>query len=128
MAWDVNKRIVRPIHQHRSSGSDSMRAFLVACIVAIILAIGGVLMLGAVQKSSGEAFSTEGARINPSWGWRQMFGQSTNNGPVTGAQSNPDTGARTHAGPEDCQEISAYRWMFADFGKSHGNEACAVSQ
>jgi hypothetical protein len=34
----------------------------------------------------------------------------------------------THVGPQDCEETSAYRRIFVDFGESSENDACAVSQ
>src|ERR1700687_3603072 len=106
-----------------------MRAFLAACIAAIILAACGVFALGAVQKASGTAFSTEGVRIDPSWSWRQMFRRSANNPPVPGAQSGQDvSAAMAHVGPQGCEETSAYRWLFVDFGESSESDACAASQ
>jgi hypothetical protein len=105
-----------------------MRAFLVACAAAIILAACGVLALGAVQKSSGTAFSTEGARIDPSWSWRQMFRRSAGNPTAPRAQSGPDSAAMPHLGPQGCEETSAYQQIFVDFGESSESDACAVSQ
>jgi Tfp pilus assembly protein PilV len=106
-----------------------MRAFLAACIAAIILAVCGVLALGAVQRASGSAFSTEGVRIDPNWSWRQMFRRSASNPAAPRAQSGPDmSGTMAHVGPEGCEETSAYRWIFVDFGESNENDACAVSQ
>jgi hypothetical protein len=105
-----------------------MRAFLAACVATIVLAACGVLALGAVQKSSGTAFSTEGARIDPNWSWRQMFRRSASNPPAPRAQSGQDSAAMTHLGPEGCAETSAYQWIFFDFGESSESDACAVSQ
>ena len=106
-----------------------MRAFLAACIAAIILAACGVFALGAVQKASGTAFSTEGVRIDPSWSWRQMFRRSENNPPAPRAQSGQDMNAAVaHLGPQGCEETSAYRRIFVDFGESGESDACAASQ
>ena len=67
-----------------------MRAFLAACVVAIILAVGGVLALGAAQIPSGVAFSTDGVRIDPSWSWRQIFRRSASNPPASPGTPGPD--------------------------------------
>jgi hypothetical protein len=105
-----------------------MRAFLVACAAAIILAACGVLALGAVQKASGAAFSTEGVRIDPSWSWRQMFRRSAGNPSAPRAQSGQDSTAMAHLGPQGCEETSAYQRIFVDFGESSENNACLDSQ
>ncbi|HXN43517.1 MAG TPA: hypothetical protein VN917_04660 [Xanthobacteraceae bacterium] len=105
-----------------------MRAFLAACIAAIILAACGVFALGAVQKASGAAFSTEGVRIDPSWSWRQMFRRSASNPTAPRAQSGQDGAAMTQVGAQGCEETSAYRWIFVDFGESSESDACAASQ
>ena len=105
-----------------------MRAFLAACAAAVVLAICGVLALGALQKPSGTAFATDGVRIDPSWSWRQMFGRPAASQPGARAQSAPDSAALTHVVPEGCEETNAYRWVFVDFGESRDNDACAASQ
>jgi hypothetical protein len=105
-----------------------MRAFLAACVAAIILAACGVLALGAAQKASGAAFSTEGVRIDPSWSWRQVFRRSAGNPSAPRAQSGPDSAAMAQLGPQGCEETSAYQWIFVDFGESSESDACAVSQ
>jgi hypothetical protein len=92
----------------------TMRAFLAACVAAIILAACGLLALGAVQKASGVAFSTSAVRIDPDWSWRQMF--------------RPTAGAAAHFGPQGCEKTSAYRWMFVDLGETNEPDTCAVSQ
>jgi hypothetical protein len=43
-----------------------MRVFLAACLAIIVLAVGAYFSLNAIQRSSGVAYTTEGARINPS--------------------------------------------------------------
>jgi hypothetical protein len=104
-----------------------MRAFIVSCIAVIVLAVCGVLALGAVQRPSGVAFSTEGVRIDPSWSWRQMFRRpAASHQPAPRAQSGQDMSpAMAHLGPQDCEETNSYRWLFVDFGES---DACTVSQ
>jgi hypothetical protein len=119
VARRANKRYNR--QQTRRWEQVAMRAFLAACVVTIILAACAVLALGAMQKPSGIAFSTDGVRIDPSWSWRQAFG---------GSASNPQdkSAAAPHPGPENCEKISAYRWPFVDLGEAKENDACLVSQ
>ena len=40
-----------------------MKAFFVACVAAAVIAIGGVLVLGEVQKPVDVAFTTSAVRI-----------------------------------------------------------------
>ena len=94
---------------------------------AIILAIVGVFLLGAVQRPAGAAYSTEGVRINPSWSWRQMFRSTVSSAPGSRAPSGQTDAATAHLGAEGCEETNAYRWIFVDFGENV-SEACAVSQ
>ena len=106
-----------------------MRAFVAACAAAILIAACGVLALGAFQKSTGAAFSTDGARINPSWSWREVFRTSELGQTGTQGVSGKDmSGAAAHLGPQACAETSGYEWIFVDFGEAHENAACMVSQ
>jgi hypothetical protein len=41
-----------------------MRAFFIACVVAIVLAIAGYYALSAIQQPVSEAFSTSAVRLN----------------------------------------------------------------
>lgn len=43
-----------------------MRVFLTSVIVAAAMAVGAALILGGVQKSADEAFSTTGVRLGTS--------------------------------------------------------------
>jgi hypothetical protein len=107
-----------------------MRAFLAACTAAIILAACGVLALGAIQKPAGVAFSTDGARINPHWAWRQVFRRAWRNPPqATGRPQSAEelSAARAQLGPEGCEVADASRWLFVDFGTDE-SDACTVSQ
>lgn len=45
-----------------------MRVFLIALLVSGIIAVGSIYALDTAQRTSGIAFTTEGARINPAWG------------------------------------------------------------
>jgi hypothetical protein len=40
-----------------------MKTFIVACLIAAVIAIGGVMMLGSIQEPVSEAFSTSAVRI-----------------------------------------------------------------
>jgi hypothetical protein len=44
--------------------SLAMRAFLSACLIAIVLAIAGYYALSTVQEPVSEAFSTNAVRLN----------------------------------------------------------------
>jgi hypothetical protein len=41
-----------------------MRAFCIACVIALILAIGGYYALSAIQEPVAEAFSSSAVRLN----------------------------------------------------------------
>jgi len=45
------------------SGGSDMRAFLVSCVVAAVLAIGGMLVLNVIQTNVATAYSTTGVRL-----------------------------------------------------------------
>jgi hypothetical protein len=40
-----------------------MKAFAAACVVAIVIAVGGALVLGHLQESAETAFSTTAVRV-----------------------------------------------------------------
>jgi hypothetical protein len=40
-----------------------MRSFLIACVAAIVLAVGGAIVLDHFQKPVATAFTTAGVRI-----------------------------------------------------------------
>ena len=50
-----------------------MRAFLLACVATVVIGAAGYFTLASMQKSTGVAFATDGARINPQWTWRAVF-------------------------------------------------------
>jgi len=41
-----------------------MRAFFIACVIAVVLAIGGYYALRAIQQPVAEAFSSSAVRLN----------------------------------------------------------------
>ena len=40
-----------------------MRSFMIACVAAVVIAIGGAVILNAFQKPAGLAFKTTSVRI-----------------------------------------------------------------
>ena len=40
-----------------------MKAFVIACIAVVVIAVGGALVLEGVQRSAETAYSTTGVRI-----------------------------------------------------------------
>ena len=50
-----------------------MRVFLVACLVSVVLCIGGYFVLNTNQEPTGIAYATDGARISPHWAWRSVL-------------------------------------------------------
>ena len=82
-----------------------MRAFVLACLAILVVGGGGYLVLGSLQQPSGEAFATDGARINHGWAWR------------SGSDS------------AECDTRKFWQWVIADFGRSQGESAaCSISQ
>jgi hypothetical protein len=45
------------------AGGDAMRAFVVACVAAIVVAVGAAVVLNAIQKPVDHVFATSGVRI-----------------------------------------------------------------
>jgi hypothetical protein len=90
-----------------------MRAFMVACLAIVAIGAGGYFFLGAMQQSSGLAYATDGARIDPSWAWRSVPGPS---GTSNTAQA-------------ECDERKPWQWIFVDLGRPEGESAaCSISQ
>ncbi|MGC2777252.1 MAG: hypothetical protein WA418_16620 [Bradyrhizobium sp.] len=71
-----------------------MRVYLVSCLAAIVLAVGGYFLVNAFQEPTGVFYTTEGARIEPSWSSRHPI--------------------RT-ASLEDCNVTRSWRWIVLDF-------------
>ena len=40
-----------------------MRTYLVSCVIALVIAVGAVFALNAIQKNAEVAYSTTGVRI-----------------------------------------------------------------
>jgi hypothetical protein len=105
-----------------------MRAFLMAFAAVLVIAAGGLITLGAVQKSSGAAYSTEGTRVSQSNFRRVMQASMESVGlkkqiTNTGGLNLP--GSSEYEGEDTCKEVSAWQTIFIDFGnKSEDEAAC----
>jgi hypothetical protein len=95
-------------------GEKDMRVFLIACLATIVLAVGGFYALASVQKPTGAAYVTEGARTSPKWSWREVFSRKKA-APQNVAMAMPQS---TEALAEDCDVSSAWGWIMADFVSS----------
>lgn len=91
-----------------------MRVFLMSCLAVVILAVGAFLSLNAVQKPAGATYTTEGARINPSWSIRQVFSKPKA-APKTVAMAMPASEGMSEDG---CDVSSAWAMILADFSSS----------
>jgi hypothetical protein len=110
-----------------------MRVFLVSVLAAIVFAAVGLLGLNAVQRASGAAYSTEGARIAPAWSWRKIIRRSADQagaGPklTLVAGVNPDAMRLEHDEAADasdaCEQAGALRWLFVDFSDTADESGC----
>jgi len=91
-----------------------MRVFLVSCLAVVVLALGAVLALNSVQKPTGTRYTTEGARISPSWSIRQVFSK-TKASPQTVSLAMPSSDS---VADENCDVSSAWTLILADFSSS----------
>ena len=91
-----------------------MRIFLIACVAVVVIAIAAALSLNSVQKPSGTRYTTEGARIHPSWSFRQVFSR-TKKAPQTVAMAMPTS---DDVAEEGCEVPSAWALILADFTDS----------
>lgn len=91
-----------------------MRVFLIACLATLVLALGALFTLNSVQKRAGTSYTTEGARIAPSWGLRQVFSKQKV-APKTVAMALPESEGMA----DDCGDVSsAWAMILADFASS----------
>lgn len=85
-----------------------MRVYLAACLALLVVGVGGYFAVNAVQQPSGAAYSTDAARIDPSWSWR-------------------DTSTTTP--PRPCEPRKLWQWFFVDFRDPAGESGlCSDSQ
>jgi hypothetical protein len=95
-----------------------VRIYLVACVVSVVICVGGYFLLNTIQKPTGIAFATDGARISPHWVWRSVLSPS---------EANELT--RKVASIEECNRRKAWQWIFVDFGWPAGeSKICTDSQ
>jgi hypothetical protein len=91
-----------------------VRAFFEACLVIVILGAGGYFWLNTMQKPSGVAYATDGARIDRQWSCRSAVRQDGAEGAAT-----PEVLS------EECAVRTASQWIFVDFGIPLGeSKAC----
>jgi hypothetical protein len=108
-------------------GEQIMRAFLMACFAIIVIGTGGYFFLDSMQKPSGVAFSTEGARIIPQWSWRSVFRRGGTGD--SAAQTAKNALEARGAWAEECEPRSTWQWIFVDLGTPQGEPAvCSDSQ
>lgn len=103
-----------------------MRAFLISISLIVVISVISVFGLGALQKPSGAAYSTEGVRISPS-NFRRIAQSSMEKVGLKKKVANPgglDTNAMSgNEGEDTCREISAWQTIFVDFGNHSEDEA-----
>jgi hypothetical protein len=92
-----------------------MRAFIVACLAVIVIGVGGLFTLNSFQRPAATAYSTDGARINPKWSWRNMLRRAV---PSVSQSVNTASLQGTMAEQDECATATALAWLFVDFGNS----------
>lgn len=95
-----------------------MRVFLVSCLAIVVLALGAFLSLNVIQKPAGARYTTEGARIDPAWSFRQVFSRAKA-APKTVAMSMPTSDGLAEG---NCVS-SAWAMIVADFTDTPTSEA-----
>jgi hypothetical protein len=108
-------------------GEVIMRAFLMACLAIVVIGTGSYFFLDTLQKPSGIAFSTDGARIDPQWAWRSVSRHAGSD------ESATQTAMNVPEAPSDlaykCEARSTSQWIFVDLGTPDGEPAiCSDSQ
>ena len=111
-----------------------MRVFLASLLTAVAFGAIALFTLGATQRTSTIAYTTEGARIEPSFSWRALLrrsdqarvGQVTN----SGAGLNPSAirGQLDESGAtgDGCDQTSALSMIFIDFGDTAKDAGCST--
>ncbi|SRR5579883_2594509 len=103
-----------------------MRAFLAACLAIVVIGGAGYFGLNVLQKPSGVAYATDGARISPRWSWRSVFRPSKAPPAAKTAMTIPEAEDDM---AEECDVRTAWQWIFVDFGDPEGEASvCSVSQ
>lgn len=85
-----------------------MRAFLMACLLTLIVGTCWYFGLNALQQPSGIAFATGGTRIDPGWSWRTVL---------------------LPPSAQQCQPRTPVQWFFVDMRSPEGElPVCSASQ
>ncbi len=100
-----------------------MRAFVVACLAVLIIGVGSLFTLNSFQRPAAAAYSTDGARINAKWSWRNVLRRKM---PAVSQGVNVAGLQGTMAEQDECAQATALAWLFVDFGSSP-NEAPGCS-
>ena len=100
-----------------------MRVFLAAVLSAVVLAFIALLALNTTQRTAAAAYTTEGARINPTWSWRNVIRRKVDQTAVgqrmsPGAGVNPSGMQVEESAEHACEQAGALSWLFVDFGES----------
>jgi hypothetical protein len=104
-----------------------MRAFLVACLAILALGTGGFVGINVMQKSSGIAYTSRGARIDPQWAWRSVLRDRGATAPAS--KTATALAEASHGLTEECGVPTIWQWIFVDFGRPEGEpKTCAASQ
>jgi hypothetical protein len=110
-----------------------MRVFLASVFAMIILGAGALLAFGMAQRTSAEAYVTDGVRTTPAWSWRQMLRRSVNQASVgqkvnVGAGINPASMRLeqddAHGEKDACDQARALRWLMIDFQDGDEGAEC----
>jgi len=105
-----------------------MRAFFMAFVAVLVVAVVGIFTLGALQKTSGAAYSTEGVRVSQS-AFRRLAQSSMEKIGLKKQINNTAglnlPGSSEYQGEDTCKEVGAWQTIFIDFGnKSEDETAC----
>jgi len=100
-----------------------MRVFLAGVLAAIVLAFVALLALNTTQRTAAASYTTEGARINPTWSWRRVIRRTVDQAAVgqrmtPGARISPSGMRVEDAAEHACEQASALGWLFVDFGEN----------
>jgi hypothetical protein len=96
-----------------------MRVFLAACLAIVLLAVGGYFAANAMQRLSGVAYTTEGARINPSYSWRRMFAKQKQ---APAGQAGMTVPAAHDGMADECDVSTTWRWILVDFSSESARD------
>jgi len=110
-----------------------MRVFLFALLATIVVSVGSIFALNTAQRTTGAAYTTDGARTDPAWNWRRIVKKPLD---VSKAGAAANTGARVDpasmrrdddestSAAEACEQAGALKWLFVDFGDQGDETSC----